>query len=157
MRTRPAVALAALALAAVACGTQPKTDSASGDDAAPTTAKAAASSTTAPKQTTTTKPKAKIKAQPDCQAYAAFSIGYSGLSFAKPEQKADVLAKFQVLVDKLKQETPQFTAQIDQIMFLMTKQANGALTPEDKQLLTDAFKPLSEWNTATCVIPPEGG
>lgn len=153
MRIRSAVAVAALALTAAACGTQPKTDSASGDgDASPTTAKAA--TTTAPKQTTTTKPKPKIKAQPDCQTYAAFSIGYSAVTFAKPEQKEEVVAKFQVLVDKLKQETPQFAAQIDTINFLTTKQATSALTPEDKTALNEAFAPITEWNKTTCVIEP---
>lgn len=158
MRIRSAVAVAALALTAVACGTQPKTDNASGGgDASSTTAGGGASSTTAaPKQTTTTKPKAKVKNQPDCLTYAMFSIGYSGLAFAKPEAKQDAVAKFQVLVDKMKQETPQFAAQIDSINFLVTKQATTPLTPEDKTVLSDSFKPLTEWNAATCVIPPEG-
>lgn len=157
MRIRSAVAVAALALTAAACGTQPKTDSASSDSSSTSTrADASASSTTAPKQTTTTKPKAKIKNQPDCMTYSMFSIGYSGLAFAKPENKQDAVQKFQVLVEKMKQETPQFAAQIDSINFLVTKEATTPLTPEDKTVLAESFKPLSEWNATTCVIPPEG-
>ena len=83
-------------------------------------------------------------------------LRYSGLAFAKPENKQDAVQKFQVLVEKMKQETPQFAAQIDSINFLITKEATTPLTPEDKAVLAESFKPLSEWNATTCVIPPEG-
>ena len=153
--TAAILALAALTVGAAACGSEPDSDSSAPAGAPPTTATGdAATPKTPDATTTTTKPRVKIKAQADCQTYAAFSIGYSAVAFANPEQREDVITKFQPLVEALKAETPQFAGEIDTINFLATKSANVGLTPEEQEQLRGAFAPITEWNTTTCLIQP---
>jgi hypothetical protein len=157
---RRAIIVAALAgttalLAACGGGSKTSTGPAGPGGTVRAASSAPRSADTAPRApTTTTKPRDKVRNTPQCKAYSQFSMANFALSFAAPANRDAVIKTYQVRVNALKEQLPQFSADIDRIYVLSVKSVQGGLSDQEQAEYRQVFQGIKSWYEQNCLIKP---
>ncbi|MCX7621082.1 MAG: hypothetical protein N2037_09605 [Acidimicrobiales bacterium] len=76
------------------------------------------------------------------------------LAFATPANRDSVIKTYQVRVNSLKEQLPQFASDIDRIYVLSVKSVQGGLSDQEKADYQKVFQGVGSWYEQNCVIKP---
>ena len=141
MRRIPLLVVAGVIVLA-GCGTKPKDSSGSASGAAtPTLSPTVPSSTTPPKT---------LANKPGCAEMSRWSIAQLAVAYSTPDKRAEVTAAFDQTTAALKQQLPQFSADIDTTAAITKRAAEGKSNPGDTDAAQKAGVAIGKWFNETC-------
>ncbi len=76
------------------------------------------------------------------------------VSFASPQARDTAIRAYQVRVNVLKEQLPQFGTDIDRIYVLSVKSVQSGLSNEEKAEYQRVFASVAAWNEENCLIKP---
>jgi hypothetical protein len=76
------------------------------------------------------------------------------LAFAAPTNRDAVIKTYQVRVNALKEQLPQFSADIDRIYVLSVKKVQGGLSDREQADYQQVFQGVKSWYEQNCLIKP---
>ncbi len=125
-------------------------------EAAPVTAPATDDEAPPPTSTTSTPPKGTtpaFRSSPACDAFARYKLAELILGTGTDDQKRLAVEAIATAYDDLRQDLPQYQAELGQQYDVLRRSLAGTATDADRAAARTSLRELDAWYRTTCLEP----